>query len=68
MPGRDSVDKNGRDESEPEKTEYPQCCQDSTTSMRKIEECQVCWDSQEQNEERERPTCLRFFEDEMHKL
>jgi hypothetical protein len=68
VPGRDSVDKNGGDESRPEKTEHLHCCRDSTTSMRKIEKCQVCWDSQEQNEEPVRPTCLRLFEDEMHKL
>ena len=45
VPGRDSVDKDGGNESRPEKTEHLHCCQDSTTSMRKIEECQVCWDS-----------------------
>lgn len=68
VPGRGSVDKDGGDECRPEKTEYLHCRQDSTTSMRKIEERQVCWDSQEQNEEPERPTCLCLFEDEMHKL
>ena len=68
VPGRDSVDKDGGDESRPEKTEHLHCCQDSTTSMGNIEACQVCWDSQEQNEEPVRPTCLCLFEDEMHKL
>lgn len=68
VPGRDSVDKDGCDENRPEKTEHLHCCQDSTASMRKIEECQVCWDSQDQNEEPERPTCFCLFEDEMHKL
>ena len=68
VPGRDSVDKNGDNESWPEKTEHYHCCKNSTTSVRKIKNCQVCWDSQEQNEEPVRPTCLCLFEDEMHKL
>ena len=68
VPGRDSVDKDGGDESRPEKTEHLHCCKDSTTSMRKIEDCQICWDSQEQNKDPERPACLCLFEDEMHKL
>ena len=68
VPGGDSVDKDGGDERRPEKAEHLHCCQDGTTSMRKIEECQVRWDSQEQNEEPERPTCLCLFKDEMHKL
>ena len=33
--------------------------------MRKIE---ASWDSEEQNEEPERPTCLRLFEDKVYKL
>ena len=68
VPGRDSVNKDGGNESRPEKTEHFYCCQNSATSMRTIEECQVCWDSQEKNEEPERMTCLCSFEDEMHKL
>jgi hypothetical protein len=68
VPGRDSIDKDGGDESRPEKTEHLHCRQDSITSMRNIEKCQVCWDSKEQNEEPVKPTCLCFFEDEMHKL
>ena len=51
VPGRDSVDKDRGNESQPEKTEHLHCCQDSTTSMRNIEKCQVCWNTQEQNEE-----------------
>jgi hypothetical protein len=51
VPGRDSVDKDGGDESRPEKTEHLHWSQDSATSMRKVEECQVCWGSQEQNKE-----------------
>ena len=68
VPGRDSVDKNGGNKCRPEKTEHFRCRQDSTTSMWKIEKCQVCWDSQEQNEEPVKSSCLRLFEDEMHKL
>ena len=68
VPGGDSVDKDGGDESRPEKTEHLYCCQGTTTSMRVVEDCQVCWNSQEQNEEPERPACLCLFEDEMHKL
>ena len=47
VPGGDSVDKDGGDESRPEQTEHIQGCYDSTTSMRKIEESQACWSSQE---------------------
>ena len=68
VPGRNSVGKDGGHESRPEKTEHFHCCQDSTISMRKIEACQVCWDSKEQNEKPERVSCLCSFEDEMHKL
>ena len=68
VPGRDSVDKDRCDESRPEKTEHLHCCQDSTTSMSNIEACQVCWDTQEQNEEPVYPRCLCLFEDEMDKL
>lgn len=68
MPRRDPVDKDGGGESGPEKTEHLHGCKDSATRMRKIEECQACWDSQEQNEQPERSTSLCLLEYEMYKL
>ena len=47
VPRRDSIKKDDSDESRPEKTEHLYGCLDSTASMRKIEDCQACWDSQE---------------------
>jgi hypothetical protein len=46
VPGRNSIDKDGGGQSRPEKAEYLHGRQNSTSSMRKIQECQASWDSE----------------------
>ena len=46
VPGRYSVHKDGGDERRPKKAENLHSCLDGATSMRKIEECQACRNSQ----------------------